>query len=367
MAEGFGYEIEFLPVGEGEKNGDAIVTRWGEPGSRSIMVVDGGTIDSGKAVVDHIKTYYGNPPLIDVVVCTHPDDDHSSGLREVIKSFDVGAIVIHRPWLYAEQLVSRFKGNWTVDGLRKHLRECFPIIAEVSDYAEENGIELYAPFQGMKIYDYWTVASPSLDMYLDLVPHFSKTPEAALPAQNELSAAFGGLLKAVKEVVKWVSESWNTETLREDDTPTSPSNESSVVLWADFDDQKCLLTGDAGIRALTEVCDYADASGWTLRDFKFSQIPHHGSRHNVSPSVLNRLIGSPVAEGQKIGHSAYASVSKGSTTHPRRVVMNAYTRRGASVNTTSNGNTIRYKHNMDARENWSTLEPEGLFSQVEGD
>ena len=38
---GYGYEVDFLPVGNGDKSGDAIVLRYGEPGSYKVMVVDG--------------------------------------------------------------------------------------------------------------------------------------------------------------------------------------------------------------------------------------------------------------------------------------------------------------------------------------
>ena len=46
-----GFEVDFLPVGEGEKSGDAIAIRCGNlNGSRNeqfVMVIDGGTLDSG--------------------------------------------------------------------------------------------------------------------------------------------------------------------------------------------------------------------------------------------------------------------------------------------------------------------------------
>ena len=362
----FGYEIEFLPVGNGEKSGDAIAVHYGEAGARTIMVVDGGTLDSGQLLIDHIKQYYGNPSHIHHVVCTHPDDDHSSGLREVMKAFTVGAIWMHCPWLYADQLVDKFKGNWSVDGLRKRLKDDFPIIAEISDYAEANGIPVNAPFQAENIGEF-VVMSPSLATYLDLVPEFSRTPDPASIAKEEAKGLFGGLAKALKEAIKWVTETWSTETLKEDDAPTSPSNESSVILYADFNGRRCLLTGDAGIRALNETCDYAEASGRTIGDFRLTQIPHHGSRHNVSPSVLNRLIGPIVAEGDTTGCSAIASAAKASSTHPRKVVLNAYRRRGVHVCATNDGHTKRHYHNMPEREGWSVATTFEIFSEVEGE
>ena len=72
-------------------------------------------------MVDHIRTYYGNPTRIDAVVCTHGDDDHSSGLRKVIEEFEVGGIWMNRPWLYASSIIDDFKDRrMTVDSFRPH-------------------------------------------------------------------------------------------------------------------------------------------------------------------------------------------------------------------------------------------------------
>jgi hypothetical protein len=53
-----------------------------------------------------------------------------------------------------------------------------------------------------------------------------------------------------------------------------------------------LLTGDAGINGLTWAADWADSLGLPLQNFSFVQIPHHGSRRNVGPAILTRLLGS---------------------------------------------------------------------------
>ena len=96
---------------------------------------------------------------------------------------------------------------------------------------------------------------------------------------------------AVAKVQSWTTESWNTERLR-DGGITNASNESSVVLYGDFgDDKRVLLTGDAGINALSWAANYAKTSGLPLQQFSFVQIPHHGSRRNVGLTVLNAILG----------------------------------------------------------------------------
>ena len=57
------YEIDYMSVGTGEKGGDAIALRYGnfnQASEQHVVVIDGGTKESGQALVTHIKKYY-NP------------------------------------------------------------------------------------------------------------------------------------------------------------------------------------------------------------------------------------------------------------------------------------------------------------------
>jgi hypothetical protein len=56
-----GFEIDFLPVGAGEKSGDAIAVRFGDLSRNepTVSVIDGGTQDSGEALVSHVRQHYG--------------------------------------------------------------------------------------------------------------------------------------------------------------------------------------------------------------------------------------------------------------------------------------------------------------------
>jgi hypothetical protein len=56
-------EIEFLPVGDGCKTGDAIVVRYGEVNAWELMVIDGGNLDSGKRSSATFKIPSATTPL----------------------------------------------------------------------------------------------------------------------------------------------------------------------------------------------------------------------------------------------------------------------------------------------------------------
>lgn len=368
-----GYEIEFIQVGTGEKNGDAIVVRYGEPGAYKIMVYDGGTKASGQKVVDHIKQHYG-VTHVDYVVNSHPDADHASGLTVVLEQLTVGAVYMHRPWAHSSTILDYFHdGRITDDSLAERLQTKMAAAYEVEQLALKKKIPVIEPFEGMKIGEFW-VMSPNRDWYIhDLIPDFTKSPKtkALAGAAADSTGLAAGLQKfyegAKAAVLDWVDEHWHIETLAEGGE-TSAENESSVVLYGYFDEKGILLTGDAGNLALTRTIDYAASCNMKPLPqlLRFIQVPHHGSRRNVSPSVLDRLIGPRVAEGTQMEKTAFVSCSSACTTHPRRVVTNAFKRRGWPIfrHDTAAQDWIRHCHNMP-RENVSPITPLPWFNEVE--
>ena len=124
VTQGMGYEVDYLPVGEGEKSGDAIAMRWGDlEGGRApqrVIVIDGGTKESGLALVERIDSCY-QTDKVDLVICTHCDADHASGLSVVIRELQVGALLMHTPWQYAENIHKIVTdGRVTEQSLRGH-------------------------------------------------------------------------------------------------------------------------------------------------------------------------------------------------------------------------------------------------------
>lgn len=129
----------------------------------------------------------------------------------------------------------------------------------------------------------------------------------------------------------WTMESWENERLR-DGGITSASNESSIVLYGSFPNgERILLTGDAGPRALSHAAREADRLRLPLQRFTFVQVPHHGSRANVGPAILDRLLGPKQPRGSAPRLVAFVSAPKDDATHPRQMVLNAFMRRGTGI------------------------------------
>jgi beta-lactamase superfamily II metal-dependent hydrolase len=358
-----GYEIDFLPVGNGDSSGDAIAARWGTPGNYKVLVYDGGTAESGEALVKHVREHY-ETERVDYVVSSHPDNDHASGLSVVLDELEVGELWMHRPWEYSSIIRDYFHdGRLTDESLAERLKTKMRAAHALEELAIEKGIPIYEPFQGSTIGPF-TVLSPESEWYIhELIPAFEKSPKQKVE-KSMANDMLGILAEAIRKAGAWIAETWGVELLREG-VETSAENESSVILFADFDGRGVLLTGDAGIQALNRAADYAALYGVDLPSrLKFVQVPHHGSRHNVSTSVLNRIVGPRrLTNDGEFSKTAFVSAGKESTTHPRKMVTNAFHRRGARPYATK-GVPIHHFHDMSTR-GWGAATIVGFSNQVE--
>lgn len=354
------YEIDFLPVGEGDTSGDAIAIRYGDGIEWKVMVYDSGTKASGQALVDHIKKYYGTTH-VDFLVNSHPDQDHASGMSVVMEQCTVGELWIHRPWIHTKEVLPHFQdGRITEESLAQRFKDKMPYAWALEKLATEKGIKISEPYQG-RVVGCFTVLSPSEDWYLHtLLPEFDKTPE---PNRVEEASFMSKAYEALQSAIEWAKEAWHIETLREGEE-TSADNESSAVLYAKIDGKGIFLCGDAGIRGLDHAADYADTLFLNLPDAQFYQIPHHGGRHNVSPTVLNRIVGEIQPNGSTPTKTAFVSVGKEASKHPKKMVTNAFIRRGAAVVQTK-GDTKCSHHGTPTREGWSAAPTVPFADEVE--
>ena len=143
------YEIDYIPAGEGEKSGDCVAIRFWDSqiglSSQKIIVIDGGFKDSGEQLVKHIKDWY-KKDFVDVVISTHPDADHASGLSVILENLNVGQLAMHRPWEHALQIKNFFKdGRITASGLEERLEKSLQNASDLEALALKKGIQIVEP------------------------------------------------------------------------------------------------------------------------------------------------------------------------------------------------------------------------------
>lgn len=315
-------EIDFLSV-ETAKSGDAIAVRYSIGGVTKVHVVDGGFLDTGDKMVEHLKTHY-QTSHVDHVVLTHTDQDHVNGLRKVLEQCTVGCLWMNRPWHYAEELIDRFETYNSVDALRRRLRAAYQAAANLEELAIEKNIPIHTPLQGAKI-GAFNVMAPSKARYFDLIVESDKTPVAV---DEEKSFGLESIFsKAMKSVSNLVKAAWAQEYFPVDGT--SAENEMSVIQYANICDRRILLTGDAGRDGLTEAAAYAPYVGLNLPGVWMFQVPHHGGRHNVNSEVLDAWLGKtlPSAPPSTL-FNAMCSSAKADEHHPKNSVIRAIHHRG---------------------------------------
>jgi hypothetical protein len=347
------YEIDLLDV-ESTKSGDAICLRYRFNNLTWIHVVDGGYQETGNTLVNHIRKYYDNPTFIDHVVATHNDADHAGGLRAILENFTVGTLWIHRPWRYAEALISRFDSYSSVEHLRRRLRSIYSNLAALEDIALERRIPIKEPFQGEQI-GYFTVMAPSYERFIELVVASEKTPESSSVSPH--SQGLAGLLGSVAKKAKiLVQSAWANEIFSPNET--SAENDMSVVQFASLLDERILLTGDVGRSGLVEAIQYAARLGTHLSGIYRFQVPHHGSRRNVSTEILDYLLGPrlPAKSGELPRFYSYISSAKADKDHPRNSVVRAMYHRGGDVRKTE-GQNIAFGKNWPARPDYGPISP----------
>lgn len=356
------YEIDFIGVNEETQDATAISIRWkNQDGSYTVGVVDGGFSTHGKTLKEHLNKYYfedSEDKIIDFIVCSHPHQDHAAGLTEILENFTVKSLYMNLPWNYIDELYDKVNdGRITQTSLETRLKEKYSYISKLEEIAEENGVPIYSALEGKIICNRLTILSPSKEFYLQLLVESDKTP-------LEEKSVFEQVVHFAKEIINKIKETWSDEKLRED-VSTEPDNETSTVILGKMDEETFLLTGDVGIRGLQAAIDYASSIGESIMDnVSVYEIPHHGGRHNVSPSILNQLVGEIVEENKETGKKAFVCTGKNSD-HPLQMVVNAFMRRGVKVYTAS-GNTICHnKGTMPEREGWSTASSMPFDPEVE--
>lgn len=264
---------------------------------------------------------------------------------------------MHRPWEHsglAEYFDDRRVTNL---GIKRKLREKLGAALELVKTARAKGIrvcECFAPScwtpPDLKIY----LLSPTKDFYHELLPNFTSTPTD--------SEGYG---ERVTFLDYTIPEQYAPLT---DKGETSAENDSSIVLAFQMPSGEiALLTGDAGIPALTCAVQEAERQGLNLKNqIVFFQLPHHGSIQNLGPSVLNRILGKPNENLSREAVVAYASVSKQPKIgHPAKHVTNAVRARKANCFSTK-GSILHWSFgDVPQRLGWQALTPIPYYPRVE--
>jgi len=183
-------------------------------------------------------------------------------------------------------------------------------------------IPMGEPFAGAQIGPL-SVVGPTVDYYTELVAQFADS--SAIRASEALVASLPNqaLVEALLESMPQPA----SDSL-EANPETEPENNSGVILAMQHVSGLHLFTGDAGAQALARA-----AQQYPLGGCHWMQVPHHGSRRNITEPLIQHF------------RPTWAFVSaKGNKKHPRRAVVNAFKSVGTRVYSTHYPNETNLWH-----------------------
>lgn len=353
------FELEFRPVGENSKSGDAIVVSWLDgTGTRHIVIIDGGYKTDGEQLVDLVLERFGTD-LVDLVISTHPDADHANGLLPVVENLRVRQLLMHKPWEHVGGL-DLYTGRFASASLEAQVKRSLDTVKLLAEAAYERGIEIVEPFTGLSCCGgVVEILGPTQEYYEELLPGFRCMTSLAATASGSVAQ----IVRKASAISTKLRESLSIETLT-DTGSTSAENNSSAIVQFTFNGERFVLTGDAGIPALHHAADRLDAMGLGPETLRLIQVPHHGSNENVGPHVLDRLLGQRIGIDLEVRYGIVSAAVNGEECgHPSRQVTNAFRRRGTPAYATQ-GVSLRYAHNARL-PGYGPATPLPLYEEVE--
>lgn len=347
-----GLEIDMLSLGDADC---VLVTQWADSrGWRPQRVlIDGGTKDDSKAAREFLRSR-GVTELW-AVVCTHLHNDHAAGLIELVRD---GSLTIHAGWMHdVRNHISR-------DTLRRAsadaVRQILETTEELASAFASRRIVPREPFAGDWIAGIpsMVVLGPSQPFYKATLREFVGvgTSPAALPAPyfagllstrvdprfTTLSSLMGDanrLGSGLGALSPLFAGALSNSSVKKSPS-TQPFNNTSTILGMNFNNDRLLLTADAGSDALDRV-----PGDW--RNVSWMQVPHHGSDGNLSRDNIERFC----------PKTAYVSAS-GDSSHPSRAIVNGLIKvRSTVYSTHTSGHLWHYRGTVPRRDSYGPAVP----------
>ncbi len=283
-------EVELLPA----QYGDAILIRYGENNKDQHYVL----IDSGfePTTTDILKQLSAEKSIeLDLFVMTHIDADHIEGSIYLLQ--DEGFAEpgrIHDVWFNGWEQIN----SLATDGLGAVQGEYFSALIRKRKLAWNKAFGSAAvvvpdtgPMPtttlegGMKI----TLLSPTEEKLKALRAYWMKDLAGKLEPGDE-KAALALLAEDAKYAPDALGDTTNVGALVAKDfkEDAAKANGSSIAFLAEYAGKRMLFTGDAHPGVLVEALDRMKKGGSKL-NVDLLKVAHHGSRHNTSPELLDRV------------------------------------------------------------------------------
>lgn len=258
-------EINMINV----EDGDAILIMLKDKTKKFFIVIDGGYKEFYekrlKKRIDEILVEFEK---IDLLICTHYDDDHITGTLNIVKNYHKK---INEIWIHlADNRLYESKNK--IFSIKNNIKS-----QNSSKEQDFNFFKLFENYNTLsefkelvkKINSENKIQQVTKDYFIDELPEFKVISPTVEYYNTNLDT-----LK--NQYIKTKLECYINENI-------TATNKVSIVTLLSVNNKKYLFTGDAGIETFEET------PGWEkkLNDLFFLDLPHHGSKNNTSEKMIN--------------------------------------------------------------------------------
>lgn len=254
-------------------------------GATRRMLVDGGRGHPGrlpKALADRLDRQPQSRRLFDLVVCTHIDADHIGGLLALVDEPPPG-VAVADVWFNGRDhldVLGPAQGDHLSTGLRRDPARWNRAFTSRAVVVPHHGDLPVVRLPGLTI----TLLSPTRAQLAELARHW---PQILSQAQSDLTTD-----RPPPDTLQGELDDRTVELHRLPARPYTPdgsaANASSIAFVAEDDEgSRVLLAGDATAEVLASSLGQLAGEGRYRVDL--CKVPHHGSRHNTSPQLLEML------------------------------------------------------------------------------
>lgn len=283
------FTIEMLAAG----NGDCLWVEFGDPASPKVMLIDGGVEDTEAALRAKIatRTAGGKSLHIELVVCTHIDNDHIEGLLGLLKDLPprvrIGDIWFNgRKQLKDNPAILGVTEGETLSDLLEDRK--LPWNLGVKGKAlviPDDGLLPEFPVGGMTL----TLLSPTSTALAELRRKWASIAPWH-DAGSDTAPAGGAVLGGPTMPQDMDSLKAMADIGASGHKDNSVTNGSSIAFLAEYDGHSCLFAADAHanilLSSVRRLCESRNISRLKVGALKLS---HHGSKNNTSKALLEQL------------------------------------------------------------------------------
>lgn len=278
------FKIKALPA----YDGDCFIISFGEKENIKNIIIDGGRrlIVVGK-LIEEINEIIDKGQRIDLMILTHIDNDHISGLLKLFEEPWINKEIINEVWFNSKGLIGQllFEDETEDESLRVSVKGNSNISFRQGITFEERLKNLHLGCEKLIFAGYSEkigdanikVLSPNKDDLLKLYTKWSEYITDIKPKDHNISA------KSTSDYKLSISELLE-KPYEEDDALV---NSTSIAIEIDYKNKKILLLGDALPSVIVENLKEIYGEEVKKINYDLIKLSHHGSKRNINEDFVN--------------------------------------------------------------------------------